>query len=221
MFSFDVAASDKAAIDKVIADVGPILSRSNSQAAATETATDRKVGYRLTLYNVAAMAPREKVAMSVAVANVETKAAELSALVRSSKGLVSGSNIQYELNGQGTAKLVFDVPLAALDVLLGQFKQAGTVRQQESTRNPQVPENELAAAHIELTLTSDGSIIPPGQGPGAQLRNAVYYCFITFCWVVICIVTGLIIIVPTLLFAKVVWKMINVIWSKPKATPTT
>src|SRR5439155_22733486 len=50
---FNVPTGEKGSIDKLIADAGPMLTRSTSQAAVTELSTDRKYGYNLTLRSVA------------------------------------------------------------------------------------------------------------------------------------------------------------------------
>ena len=59
------------------------------------------------------------------------------------KGRQVDSRITREPNGRVTAKLVYEVPLAAAASLVEQFKKAGTVREQQSVRDPAGPGREV------------------------------------------------------------------------------
>jgi hypothetical protein len=43
--------------------------------------------------------------------------------------------------------------------------------------NPQVPDNELATAHIDVTLTSSEPIVPSDEGLWPQIRTSLLYGF--------------------------------------------
>ena len=115
---FDIAAADKPAIDKVIAKVGAVLKRSNSQAKVNELASDRKVGYRMFFANVAAIPPRERTTLTIKVDDVDAKVAELTRLVRASKGQASKAEVTLNKHGEKNAILVMNMPLSAQDAIL-------------------------------------------------------------------------------------------------------
>ena len=153
VIDFNVPIAQKAAIDKVIAEVGPMLTKSTSQAPLTELATEQKFGYVLTLRSVANIAPREVVAIKIEVKDVDKRVAELKDMVKVGKGRVADSTIARQESGQVIAGLVFDVPLAVEDLLVKNIKDAGNLLSQQTTRNPNVPDNDLATAQIVVTLS--------------------------------------------------------------------
>ncbi len=56
---FDVPAAERKVIDQVIAEIGKTITRNATQAAVGEAATDRKIGYRISLKDAAALPARE------------------------------------------------------------------------------------------------------------------------------------------------------------------
>ena len=67
--------------------------------------------------------------------------------------------MNHARDGRDTANLIFDVPLSVKDELIRHpLETVGTLRIQTSTRNPQVPDNELATAHIDVALANIGSV---------------------------------------------------------------
>jgi hypothetical protein len=209
---------EKAAIDKALAEVGQVLSRSDGHAPLNEISTDRIVGYRLTLQNVASVKPRETITLTVEVNNVDKKAKDLTELVRSSKGLIGPARVQHHANGLATATLNFDVPYATHQALVETFKSAGQTRQEQSSQNPQVPENELATAHIELTLVGQAGIVPSDEGLWPQIRTSLYYSFRVFGWSIMLVILGLCVVLPWALVIWVVWKVISRMWRKPQVS---
>jgi hypothetical protein len=152
IIDFNVPIDQKPAIDKLIAAVGPVLTRSAGQTPVTELATDRKYGYVVTLRSVANIAPRESITLKIEVKDVDQRVADLKEMVRAGKGRVADVNVARQENGQVVAVLIFDVPLAVEDLLVRQIKETGNLLSQQTTRNPNVPENELATAQIVVTL---------------------------------------------------------------------
>jgi hypothetical protein len=221
---FDVPAQDKPALDMLIAASGQVLSRSNNQVAMNEVATDRRVGYRMTLLNVAGIAPREILTLSLEVADVEKvnkKAELLASLVRAGKGMVAGSKSTFDKE-KNVAKtiLVFDVPLASYETLVQQFVGSDNVLQKQETRNPQVPDNELATAKIYVTITNAPStqILPEGEGLMPALRSFVSWCFKAIIFCIVALIAGTCFVLTAVVIVSVGIKAALRIWKPaPKA----
>src|SRR5262249_8376835 len=140
-FDFDVPSAKKKDVDKLLAEVGSVLSSSTAQAAAGETATDKKVGYKLTLKNAASIEPREKIVPALEAADVDQTIMAFMQQVTESKGTVtSGPHKSQEPSGKKVVIAAFDVPMSAKDDLVRRLSSAGRVRVQKSDPNPQVPD---------------------------------------------------------------------------------
>jgi hypothetical protein len=150
---FNVPIDQKPAIDNLIKEVGSVLTRSASQTPLTELATERKYGYILILRSVANIAPRETVTLKIEVKDVDKKVADVKDMVRAGQGRIANADVARQENGQVNAILTVDVPLAVADLLVRQIKESGNLLSQQTSRNPNVPENELATARIEVTLS--------------------------------------------------------------------
>jgi len=216
VLEFDLHVKDRAGIDKLLAEVGKEIGRSTEQAPPSENVTEQKIGYRLTLRSVSSIPPREKITLAIEVKNVEQTTNDLVEAVRSHKGLVaSGPLYSLDRNGQVRGVILFDVPFAVKDELVKQFKAVGTVRVQQTTPNPKVPENELATAHIDVALSSVGPIISGEDALGPQLRKSLFYSFKIFSISLSFVLLGILGILPPLLVLFVVYKAVRR-WRKTK-----
>jgi len=218
-FDFDVPSQDLKTIDKALEEAGRIISRSTAQAPPSETVTDSKAGYRLVLRSVAGIAPREKVTLAIDVKDVEKTADEFINLVRAQKGTVAAARDSQEASGRITALLLFDVPLTAKDELVNKFKTAGRVRVRQTTSNPQVPDNDLATAHLDVTLASSGPIVPNDEGMWPQIRTSLFYSFKMLSWSVMFIILGLAVVVPWALVIWGVYRVVRRMRGKVSASP--
>jgi hypothetical protein len=206
---FDIPIAEKSGIDKVLAEVGQVLSRKNHRAAANETATDRKFGYRILVQNVAGIPPREKVSITIDVDDVDKRATELKDLVAASKGLVANANLDKQASGQVSAVLVFDIPLSSEDAVVRQFKAAGRVVSYKTKRFPQIPDNELATAQVEVTLRGAGLYVPSDEGLWPAIRSGLANSVKIFSWSVIFVITGLSAALPIALVAWIVVRIVR------------
>ncbi len=219
---FDIRTKDQNAIDKVLKEVGPVLTRSAAQAQpkAGEIVTDRKVGYRLMLLNVASIQPRETVSLSIAVKDVDRALADLVELVRGRDGVDAAAQLKQEPSGQVVGVVLADVPLSAKDDLVRKIKAAGAVRLQHVERNPHVPDGDLATAHIEVKLSSAGPIVPRDEGLWPQIRTSLFYSFKLLSWSLMFIILGLSVALP---WALILWGGYKVVgrWrKKAQAAPS-
>lgn len=212
---FDVAAQDKPAIDKLLGEVGALVARTNVQAGPKEDATDQIVGYSVSFKAAAATAPREKTDIKIQVSDVDQKAAEIREIMISNQGRVVDSQMDRQESGHVSALLVFEVPLSKQDLLVRQIKEKGTVVRHQTTRNQQVPDNELATAQIIVRLTTSGPIVPTDEGVMAQLRTGLYWAFRVLSMVMIAILTGLAFIIPVAIVLWVAYKVVAWAWPTP------
>lgn len=195
--SFDIARKHEKVIEKLLAEVGEAFSRSTAQVPIGETATDKKVGYRLRLLSVSGVPPREKVTLELDVANVEETTATFVGMVRERKGEVArGPRRRLDATGRAIAEVLFDVPLSMKDDLLAKFRKAGRVRVDDSDRNPQVPESTLATAQIYVKLTSDGPIVPGDEALWPKIRTSLFYSFTLLSFSLMFIILGLSVVLP-------------------------
>ncbi len=194
--NFEVLRQDEGTLLQALAAAGDVLSRNVTRAQETETAIDSKVRLDVEFVNLGRLAPREQMTLGLEVADVDQTAAALTAHVHDAKGRVTQSHTARERNGQVTARLVFDVPLRAAAGLIEQFKAAGTVRTQDATRNPQVPESDLAIARIDVTLTNAERIVPGNEGVWPQVRKGLSTSFIALSWSLTVVIIGVCFVLP-------------------------
>jgi hypothetical protein len=217
---FDVPVAEKAAIEKILAKAGAVVSRTSSQVPVNDLATDQKVGYRLSLRSTASIPPREKTLIKFEVGDVDGKATELKELVLAGKGRLIDSNIDRHENGQVSAALVFEVPFAAQDTLIRQMKgSAGKLLSQRSTRDPKVQENELTTAHIIVTLAS-ASLIPNDEGVASYVHTSLYLSFKILAIIVMTIVVGLSALVPCVIMIWIGFKLYAIVAGASPARST-
>jgi len=217
---FDIPRKQQQAVEKLLTEIGEVFSRSTTQAGVTETATDRKVGYKVSLKSVASLPPREKVTLGIQVTDVDQTAANFVSAVREAKGVVAvGPQIGYKPNGEAAGRIVFAVPLSAKDDLLRRFKSAGVVRLQETAPNPQVPETSLAMAYIDVLLTNATPIVPTDEGLWPQIRTGLSYSFKVLSWSVMVILLGVCVVLPWALILFGIYKLVRR-WRRKPETAT-
>ena len=110
---FEVKRADEIAIRAAFDAAGDVIARQVTRAAEAEGLTDTKVTYRATLLTANRLRPRELMTLSVEVADVEQSAAVLAAQASEVKARQVDSRISREPSGKVTAKIVYEVPLAA------------------------------------------------------------------------------------------------------------
>src|SRR5262249_54981897 len=105
--------------------------------------------------------------------DVEQTAAVFAAQVKDAAGRIVSADTKQEPTGQVKARLLYAVPLAAAPTLVEQLKKSGTVRAQETRRDPQAPDGKLAVAQIAVELESAESIVAKDSGVWPQVRNGL------------------------------------------------
>jgi Domain of unknown function (DUF4349)/Putative zinc-finger len=204
----EVRRADEAAVEAALAKVGEVYGRSVQRAPDAENVTDSKVRLQITLINQAKLPARETVVLGIEAANVEATAALLTALVRDSQGQVVTADVAHERNGQVTARLVFDVPLGSASGLVEKFKDAGTIRVQQTSRNPQAPEGALAIARLDVTLSNPGLIVPRDDGVWAKVRDSLRFSFTALLWSLMFVIIGVCVVLPWAVIVYLAWRVV-------------
>jgi hypothetical protein len=217
---FDVRRTEEAAIEATLSKIGDPYARTVVRAQDTENVTDSKVRLKIALINVARIPPRATYTLGVEVADVDNTAASLSALVHESQGRTVDSHIAHRSNGSIVAKQVFDVPLAAAQGLLEKFKRTGTVRIEEASRNPQVPETALSAARLDVTLSNETLIVPSDDGLWPQVRRGLSNSLLVIFWSLSWVIFGLMVVLPWALLIYGVYRLVIRLRKRPGSAST-
>src|SRR5207245_1832498 len=98
--------------------------------------------------------------------------------------------------GQVTAALVYDVPLATAPGLVEKLKAAGILRGLRAQRNLQVPDSKLAVARLDVTLSNAELIVPTDDGVWPQIRTALQVSFKAIAWSLALVIIGLCVVLP-------------------------
>jgi hypothetical protein len=193
---FEIPRIDEAAVADTMSGIGDVYSRNVVRAQDGDTVVDSKVRLQVSLVNVARIPPRETTVLGIEVADVDQTANVLSALVTEKQGRVVESHMARERTGRVTAKLVYDVPLSTAPELIDKFKGAGTLRVHQSSRNPQVPDSNLATARLDVTLSNVELIVPSDDGLWPQVRRGLSWSFTALAWSLSWIIVGLCVVLP-------------------------
>jgi glycine cleavage system regulatory protein len=193
---FEARRDEESAVNAALNAAGDVYSRTVTRSADADNVSDRKRRWQVRLLNLSAIQPRESVVLGIEVRDVDQAAAALSAHVAEAKGRVLQSQVSHERDGRVTAKLTFDVPLAAAAGLVERFKAAGTVRAQQSSRNPQVPESDLAVARLDVTLSNADLIVPSDEGLWPQIRTGLKTSFVAISWSLTVVIVGVCFVLP-------------------------
>jgi hypothetical protein len=194
--NFEVRRTEEAAIRAELDKVGEVIARQATRAPESDQVTDSKVLYQTSFVAANRLKPREVMTLAVEVANVEQSVTLLSAQAADAKARQVDSRINREPNGKETAKLIYDVPLAAASGLAEQFKRVGTVRMQQSVRDPQAPEGKYATARIDVTLTSADKIVADNAGVWPPVKRGLAYSASALLTSLTWVVFGLCVVLP-------------------------
>lgn len=193
---FEVRRADEVSVKAALEAAGETVSRQISHAAENEAATDSKVLYSLKLLPANRLKPRETTTLGLEVADVENTMAVFVANLTEAKGRPIDAKSGRERNGKTTARLVYEVPLAAASGLVEKFKGAGSVRVLNSARDPQAPEGKSATARIDITLSSVEGIVNSEDGLWTPVKKGLSYSAEVLLTSMTWVVFGLCVVLP-------------------------
>ncbi|MBI2930456.1 MAG: hypothetical protein HYY16_02295 [Planctomycetes bacterium] len=199
---------DETAFRTAMSAAGAIIAQTVERAAQTQNVIETKVRLQITLIDAKQIPPRETTTLRIETDQVIEVSSQISALISEVKGVMVQQDLAHEANGRMRGYFVFDVPLAAAPSVVQKLRAAGTVRSQQSSRNPQVPDSDLATARLDLTISNAELIVPPGEGFGAQIRSGLQTSFKAISVSLIMVVVGLCVVLPWGLVLWGGWKLI-------------
>ncbi len=172
---FELKRTEDGTLQAVLVAAGDAISRTVTRASESDANTDTKTLYRMSFVNAARLRPRETTTLGVEVDDVDGVSAVFAAHVAEAKGRVSDSQIAHEPSGKTTARLVYDLPLAAASGLIEKLKTAGTVRVNQTSRDPKATDGKFASARIEVTLSNTDLLLPKDDGVWHQVRKGIAF----------------------------------------------
>lgn len=211
----DVRRTEEAGLNAALATTGDIYSRTVSRAQDAENVVDSKVRINIDLLSV--IPPRETVTLGMEVTDVDKIAEVIAGLVSESKGKTEESNINHERDGRVTGSLIFSVPLSTAPGLLEKFRGMGVVRSQANTRNPQVPESDLASARLVVVLSNAPLIVPRDDSLWRSIREGLNFSFRAFSISLMFVIIGVLFVLPWAVVIYLVYR----VWLRLRPRPTT
>jgi autotransporter-associated beta strand protein len=205
----DVPRAALPAVEKAIADGGDTISRVVTRSSDTENTLDTRVKLQLTLTPAEKLPPRETTGMTVELRDVDGGLAKLQLAAQQAGGRIVDSNLSREINGQASGKLAVDVPAGQANAVIDQARQLGSVRAVRASQNPQVPGGSLSRARIEVTLVTPDTLVEPGTGVWATIRNGLATSVTGLLWSLRLIVIGLCFVLPWVLILAIGWRLVR------------
>ena len=227
-FDFEVRRTDEPVLRSAVDSLGEIVTRQVSRTPESENVTDAKVLYRTTIIAANQLKPRERVVLALEVAEVE-QTAEFFRIQANDvqandvKGRQIDSQFAKDRSGKLTAKLIFEVPLAAADRLVESFKRAGAVSVFQKTRDPQIPEGKYATARLEVTLANGEQIVGPDDRVWPKVQQGLSYSVRVLLTSVTWLVFGLCVVLPWAVIGYFGFGLLKLLFrsKQPAVSPTT
>ncbi len=216
---FELPKTERESIEKLLASLGAQLSRATAQIPRGENASDRKLGYRLWLRDMAGIEPREKVTLHLEVNDVDATAAAMIDAVMAVKGIVPPVKTQLNPDGRLTADLLLTVPYTSKNELLRKFRE-GTRRElfRQSAPDPQVPDQPLAIAYIDVKLYNVAPIVASDEGFWPQIRAGLSSSVKLLSYSLMFIIVGMAVVLPWALLIYAGYKLWRRLQKKPQPT---
>jgi hypothetical protein len=217
--AFDVRREQDAAIQAAMMAAGAVYSRSTQRAPEGSGAVDSKIRYDLTVFDLAKVPARETHLLGVEVGNVDTAVKAFEGIVAELKGRVLDRvDSRQGRSGLHVSRITAEVPLGLGRTVPERLKELGTLTAAEVKRNPQAPDNELAMARLEVTLSND-LIIAPEAGPWANIKKGLGVSLTAGSYALMLIIVGVCFVLPLAAVAWLVWKGVKKMRAKQAAAP--
>jgi hypothetical protein len=213
---FEVQRADEAAVKGALEGAGETVSRQLTHLSQNEAATDSKLFYSLKLLPANRLKPRETNTLGLEVPDVDRTVKQFIADFNEVKGRQIDAKTGRERNGKTSARLIYEVPLATAQGLVERFKNEGTVRVLNSSRDPQAPEGKSATARIDVTLANTESIVSPDDGLWPPVKKGLSYSASVLLTSMTWVVFGLCVVLPWAIVGYGGYRVVRR-FSRPKA----
>ena len=100
-------------------------------------------------------------------------------------------------------------------------RKTGTVRVQQTARNPQAADGKLALARIDVTLSNAELIVPRDDGLWPQVRKGLSYSMTVLSWSVTWLIFGLCVLLPWALVGYGGYRLVRRLSRTPAPVPAT
>lgn len=211
-FDFEVRRADEGVIRTALEKVGDIVARQITRAAENDETTDTKSLYRVSFVPLNRLAPRETTTLTLEVQDVEQATAALAARVVEAKGRQVLAQNSRDESGRVTARLSYEIPLAAAKIF-EQFKSAGSLRGYQSATNAEAPAGPFATARYDVTLVGRGPIVADDNGLWPQVRRGLGFSLAVLLTSVTWVIFGLCVVVPWGLAGYVGYRLVRRVWA--------
>lgn len=214
--TFDIEAPrDKRAEIEEALRVGDIYTRNSVAAPESENTVDSKVLWKVTI--TSQLIPRETYVLGIEVSDPHKVNAELVKLAKEMKGWSLEPIESQDGTGKVTMQTAFEVPLKSVSRLVDKAKASGRVRASNMKPNRQVPESDLAVAHVVVTLSND-VLLPADEGLWSNVRSGLYYSLRAIGWSLTWLIVGVLVVLPWAILIWGIWKL-TTRGRKPLQTP--
>lgn len=166
--AFSVPSEEKPGMDKLLGELGTMLSRNNVQAPLNQLSTPKKFGYSLDLRDFANIPPSHASALTIAASNVPGNYAKLLDAIAKAKGHISDAKLNEQDKLNVTGQVNFTIPKAEAPAIEKLFAEIGAAL---SRNNVQAPANELSTdSKVGYSVVlRDFANIPPRETFNLQI----------------------------------------------------
>lgn len=106
---FEVKRADEAAVRTALLGAGELITRQSTRAVEGDNTTDTKVAYKISLFGIERVAPRETTQIGLAVPNVPAEFAKVRDAVTKLGGRIITANLNEQDQKNVTAQLDFEI----------------------------------------------------------------------------------------------------------------
>jgi hypothetical protein len=209
---FDVAAEKRAAIDATMDKSGVVVSEVAQHNPDNDATTTSKVRLRFNLVQLDQVTPRRVMDLEVETQTPETAAADVMATALAAGGQVIEHSSTTDANGHATAKLVLVVPLAKADGVAVAARDKGTIHHDQSNEDPHATAGSAARARIDVTFTSETSIVGDDNGLSATIKQGLSTSARGLLWSLGMLLVGACLIVPWAVAVTLCVVAVRYIW---------
>jgi hypothetical protein len=157
--------------------------------------------------------PRDTFTLELEVSDVPGTLAAFASQVKEVQGRTVDTQSSQDKTGRASARVVYDVPLAAAAGLAEKLKAASQhVQSYQVKPDPEAPEGKLAVGRLVVTLSNVPGLLPRDQGLWAQLRSGLAFSLrglsISASWLIV----GLLFVLPWVLVLYVIFLLARRMW---------
>ena len=193
--SVEIRREHEKAVAEAMEKAGSIFTRASHRAQDLDNVVDSKVLFHLRLFDSANIPARETVKMTAEVDDVEKAVKSIESEL---KGRIVDSRHSRNASGRRESLLTIDVPLREATAIVDRIKSLGTVLDHVTAKNAGVPNNDLALARLEVTITNE-VLVAHDSGPWANIKRGLAISLQAASWSLMLIMIGLCFVLPILL----------------------